>query len=73
MKLPEGVLAYFLLNSANVPDVKKEICRATCPALTYDRMRQTIKKVGVDTVIIIISPVLIRVQSPSRRWPDLPQ
>ena len=49
MKLPDGVLAYLLLTCANISDEKMEICRATCPSLTYDNMRQTIEKVGVGS------------------------
>ena len=48
MPLQEGVLAYLLLNSANMSEDKKEICRATCPTLTFDNMRQTIEKVGIS-------------------------
>ena len=49
MKLPDGVLAYLLLTCANISPEKMEICRATCPTLTYDKMRETIEKVGVDS------------------------
>ena len=49
MKLPEGVLAYLLLNCANISEEKMEICRATCPDLTFNNMRQTIEKVGVGS------------------------
>lgn len=49
MKLPTGVLAYLLLSCANISQEKMEICRATCPELTYEKMKETIEKVGVGT------------------------
>ena len=49
MKLPTGVLAYLLLTCANISEDKMEICRATCTELTYDKMKETIEKVGVGT------------------------
>ena len=50
MKLPSGVLAYFLLSCVNISQEKMEICRATCSDLTYEKMRETIEKVGVGSV-----------------------
>ena len=49
MKLPDGVLAYLLLTSVNISNEKMELCRATCPHLRYDDMRETIEKVGVGS------------------------
>ena len=49
MKLPSGVLAYFLLNGANIGQDRMEICRATCSDLTYDKMKDTIEKVGIGS------------------------
>ena len=45
MDLPEGVLAYYLLKCANLPDDQANICKATCSDLTYKNMRQQIEKV----------------------------
>ena len=49
MKLPTGVLAYFLLACVNLSEEKMEICRATCSDFTYEKMRETIEKVGVGS------------------------
>ena len=49
MKLPTGVLAYLLLSCSNISQEKMEICRATCSELTYDKMKETIEKVGVGS------------------------
>lgn len=44
-KLPESVLGYSVLESANLSEDKKEICRGTCGTLTYDSMKAQIEKV----------------------------
>ena len=44
-KLPEAVLGYSILDCANLSQEKKEICRGTCSALTYDNMKSQIEKV----------------------------
>ena len=49
MTLPTGVLACMLLNCCNISNEKQEICRATCPELTYEKMKETIEKVGVGS------------------------
>ena len=46
MKLPPRVLAYFLLSCVNISEEKMDICRATCSDLTYERMKETIEKIG---------------------------
>lgn len=43
--LPESVLGYSILESANLSEDKKEICRGTCDKLTYDHMKRQIEKV----------------------------
>lgn len=43
--LPESVLGYSILESANLSEDKKEICRGTCDTLTYDNMKKQIEKV----------------------------
>ena len=40
MDLPEGVLAYYLLNCANLSDEQTALCRATCVNPTYDDMKK---------------------------------
>lgn len=45
MTLPEGVLAYYLLKCANLPEEQANICRATCSVLKYKDMRVQIEKV----------------------------
>ena len=51
MSLPDGVLAYYLLKCANLPEEQSNICKATCSELTYKTMRTQIEKVtsSVDT------------------------
>ena len=45
MALPQGVLAYNLLSSANLTVEQQQLCRATTPKMTYEDMRMTIEKV----------------------------
>lgn len=49
MTLPEGVLAYYVLRCANLTDEQINICRATCPNLTYKEMKAQIEKVTSTT------------------------
>ena len=42
MKLPDGVLAFFLLSAANVSEGNEKLARATCKKLTYTDMKTTI-------------------------------
>ena len=39
MDLPEGVLAFYLLDCVYLPKDQTALCRATCPDLTYDNMK----------------------------------
>ena len=45
MDLPEGVLAFYLLDCVNLPKDQTALCRATCPDLTYDNMKTQIERV----------------------------
>ena len=45
MKLPDGVLAYYLLKCANLSDEQTHICKATCSNLTMKDMTDQIKRV----------------------------
>ena len=44
--LDDKVLAYFVLNCANLSDESTAICRGTCPELSYANMRKQIKKIA---------------------------
>ena len=46
--LPDGVLGYYLLNSANLSPERKEMVRATCTDLTFANVRAQLEKVGLD-------------------------
>ena len=48
MKLPDAVLAYYLLKCANLSEEHSNICKATCSDLTYKNMRSQIEKVTAD-------------------------
>ena len=48
MKLPDGVVAFFLLGAANVSEENGKLARATCKKLTYTDMKTTIKKIFGD-------------------------
>ena len=41
MVLPTGVLAYKVLNNANISSEKKQLIRATVVSLTYENMKWT--------------------------------
>ena len=43
--LPDGVLAYRLLKSANLSSEHEQLARATLPSLTYDNMKNQLKKI----------------------------
>lgn len=45
MKLPDGVLAYYLLKCANLSEEQTNMCKATCATLTYKDMRKQIEKI----------------------------
>ena len=44
--LPDPMLAYFVLENANLSEEKKALCRATCQNLTYEDMKTIIEKVN---------------------------
>ncbi len=48
MTLPEGVLAYNLLISANLSEDQHHLCRATAASLTYEDMKIAIEKVATS-------------------------
>lgn len=48
MVLPDGVLAYYLLNCANLTEEQSSLCRATCKNLTYEEMKNQIDKVSIS-------------------------
>ena len=48
MKLPDGVLAFFLLSAENVSEESEKLARATCKKLTYADMKATILKLFAD-------------------------
>ena len=45
MSLPDGVLAYYLLECANLTEEQQNICRATCTELTFSSMKEKIQRV----------------------------
>ena len=44
MKLPDDVLAFFLLSAANVSEENEKLARAKCKKLTYTDTKTTIFK-----------------------------
>lgn len=44
-ELPDGVLAYRLLHSANLSDAHVQLARATLPSLIYSNRQQQLKKI----------------------------
>ena len=49
MELPDGVLAYRLLKSANISKQKQTLAHATISKLTFDEMKQQIKAIYDQT------------------------
>lgn len=47
MTLPSGVLAYYLLECANLSPEQTSLCRATCSKLTYHDMKEQIERVSL--------------------------
>ena len=45
LKLPDGVLAYYLLKCANLSDEQANICKATCGSLTLADMQKQIERI----------------------------
>lgn len=48
LELPDGVLAYRLLRSANLSDAHEQLVRATLASLTYVNMKDQLKKIFSD-------------------------
>ena len=48
MKLPDGILAFFLLSATDVSEENDKLTRATCKKLTYVDMNTTILKIFCD-------------------------
>lgn len=44
--LPEGVLGYYLLNSANLSDDKNAMVKATCDNLSFNNVKKQLEKIG---------------------------
>ena len=44
MELPEGVQAYCLLKCANLDSTQEQLCKATCPELSYENMKKQVQK-----------------------------
>ena len=45
MDIPDGVLAYRLLNNANLSEDKKQLIKATLTKMEYNEMKEKLKKV----------------------------
>ena len=50
MVLPDGVLAYRVLNSANLTNEQMTLCRATMTELKYDEMVKQLKRLFADAI-----------------------
>ena len=50
MELPDGVLAYRLLHSANLKEDEIKLCRATITAFTYEEMKRKVLSLFCDKV-----------------------
>ena len=48
LELPDGVLAYRLLKSANLSPEHEQLARATLTSLTLDKMKEHLKKIFSD-------------------------
>ena len=53
MELPNGVLAYRFLNSANISSHHKQLVRATLPELSYQSMKDQLKKIFSDPTNLV--------------------
>ena len=72
MTLPDGVLAYHFLNSANISAHHKELARATLSELKYDNMKEQLKKIFSDPKFFVSdtkSEPYIKVESPDDNSP----
>ena len=50
MELPDGVLAYRVLNSANLSNEQMTLCRATMMDLKYPEMVKQLKRLFADGI-----------------------
>ena len=48
MELPDGVVAYYLLDCANLTQEQASLCRATCSKLGYAEMKTQIERVSIS-------------------------
>ena len=55
MILPDGILAYKFLNNANITDSHEKLIRATMTALSYNSMKEQLRKIFGDISISISS------------------
>ena len=46
--LPDGVLAYRILKSANISDEKQMLCRATITNFTFDNMKKQMATLSIS-------------------------
>ena len=53
MELPDGILAYRFLNSANISSHNKQLVRATLPELSYQSMKDQLKKIFSDPTNLV--------------------
>ena len=53
MELPDGVLAYRFLNSANISSHHKQLVRGTLPELSYQSMKDQLKKIFSDPTNLV--------------------
>ena len=53
MELPDGVLAYRFLNSANISSHHKQLVRATLSELSYQSMKDQLKKIFSDPTNLV--------------------
>ena len=61
LALPDGVLAYRLLKSANLSSEHEQLAKATLPSLTYDNMKKQLKKI-FDKVSTSSLPVSVKIE-----------
>ena len=68
LKLPDGVLAYFMLKCANLPDDKSDIVRATISKLTVENVRTKILSIYTQVAKSSSSAVKFEDQNDSFRF-----
>ena len=61
LALPDGVLAYRLLKSANLSSEHEQLAKATLPSLTYDNMKKQLKKI-FNKVSTSSLPILVKIE-----------